>query len=159
VRSIATLLALTAVFASSGQALASRPIHASIDVNVVACDPDAGGGNGTAQVPSGTDFNIAWDWEAYTLRQEAEFLHSVKVAADVDGTSIPDARRYWTRPYYVADAEYPWFMFWKYPHRALRAGQSITFTVTPSLRRPVFDGTDWYPRGPIVTLNCTITGA
>lgn len=158
IRPLAVVLALAAILGSTSQALASSPSHVRIDVNVVACDQAVGGGSGTVEVPRGTAFNIAWDWEAFTLAQEAAFLHSAKVAAAIDGNSIARAGRYWTRPYYVADAEYPWFMFWKYPHRGLHTGQSITFTVTPSLRFPVFDGTDWYPRGPIVTLTCTIKG-
>ncbi len=152
-------LALSALFAGAGQTLAAPPIHATIDVDTVACDPDVGGGTGNAEVPSGTDFNIVWDWETYTLPQEAVFRHSVEVAAAIDGASIHGGPRYWTQPYYVAGADFPWFMFWKYPHRALGIGESVTFTVTPILRRAVFDGVDMYPRGPIVTLTCTITGA
>ncbi len=157
IRSVATLLAVSAILASAGQALASSP-RPSLDVNVVACDPAAGGGTGTVDVPAGTAFDIAWDWETFTVSQEAAFYVSVKVAADIDGRPIANAWRYWTRPYYVAGADYPWFMFWKYPHRALRDGEAITFHVTPSLRFQVFDGTDWYPRGPIITLTCTIRG-
>jgi hypothetical protein len=158
VRSLAIVLSVAAILATTGQAVASSPHRAPVDVNVVGCDADVGDGDGVAEVPSGTKFNITWDWETYTIWQEATFLLSAKVDAAIDGKPIAMPLRYWTRPFYLAGEEWPWRMFWKFPHRALKAGQSIIFTVTPNLRFPVYDGTDWYERGPLVTLTCEIIG-
>ncbi len=162
-RVLALVLSLVAVFATTGQTLASDhhrgPDHrVPVDVYVVGCDKEVGGGTGMAEVPSGTRFNITWDWQTYSWWQEAVFLFSVDVDAAIDGMAIAHPSRYWTRPFYLAGEDWPWRMFWKYPSRALKAGQSITFTVTPTLQFPVFDGTDWYPRGSIGTLSCKITG-
>jgi hypothetical protein len=148
---------LAAVLSVSVLVAATAPVYAAAptaNVSLVACFFANGG---SASVPAGTDFNITAGYGTSTLWQEAMFFLSVKVVADIGGVPIDRTYRYWTRPQAVPPDF--WIMTWKYPVRALGQGQSITVNYAWILRFPIYNGTGWTPRGPLLTVSCTITGA
>lgn len=151
-RLLAVVLSLSALLA------AAAPVHAAApplpEVNLFECS-EAGE---EITVPSGTAFNIVDGWFAKTLWQDVMFLLSVKVVVGLNGVPIAHPARYWNRPFFSAD-DGVWLVWWKYPHAALAAGDSIVFTEAWSFRFPVWDGFVWTPRGPFIDEKCTITAA
>ena len=143
-RLLAVFLALSAMLAAVGPAQAAGPRPVRIDLLDCLF-------TGAATVPARTPIVLTIGWSALTLRLEAQFLHSQRTEASINGVPIRHPDRYWQDPQKTYPfPDLPWLMSWDYPVKALKPGHSITAAYEWFLRVPVTDGVDTYPRGPVL---------
>ncbi len=151
-RALALVLAVSSLFAGTGQALAADPTPTKVDL--LGCLED-----GQATVDAGTPFVLDIFWGATTWRKEIKFLLGQRASAWIDGVAIPHPNWYWGMPQKTHPwPDLAWSVAWDYPVDAMVADQSMTVSYKLRLRFPLSDGVDHYPRGVLLErTSCTIT--
>jgi hypothetical protein len=127
------------------------------NVSMFYCVGLGDGITGAQNVPAGTKLGILEHWGAKTPAQIRQFRRYATITASVDGVPVSNPNSYWGAAYYSANNE-QWQTTWTYVGPRVVRDRAIVVKTHLTFSRPIDDGYDHWPKGPLEQITCTLTG-